>query len=194
MASPRRRLHFICHPLMDTVLDIQRLCADLEQRDISRSVFLERCAKLVAAAISCSRAGVWLFQGEKPALRMHCLVMYDAVGRRMTNVPDEEGPPVSDYFLALEQTGYVIAADVRLHFATAGFFEQWLKVNDVRSLLAEAFSINGQLFGAFTCAQVGVPAEWSRSQLSTLRSIGSRASLALANSDRTATETQPGLL
>jgi GAF domain-containing protein len=165
---------------MDHVLAIQRLCADLEHGVVSRQVFLEQCARLVAATIGCSRAGIWLFQGEKPSLRMHCLVMYDATRERLTRVPDEEGQSVSDYFLALEQTGYVMAADVRAHFATAGFFEQWLKVNDVKSLLAAAFSFNGQLFGAFTCAQVNATREWNRAQLSTLRAMGSRASLALA--------------
>jgi GAF domain-containing protein len=177
---------------MDPVLAIQRLCADLEHRVVSRSAFLEQCARLVAATIGCSRAGIWLFQGEKPSLRMRCLVMYDASRGRFTRVPDEEGQSVSDYFLALEQTGYVMAADVRAHFATAGFFDQWLKVNDVRSLLAAAFSFNGQLFGTFTCAQVNAPREWNRAQLSTLRAIGSRASLALASSEPGAVDTHLG--
>jgi hypothetical protein len=179
---------------MDISMQVQRLCGDFENRMIRRPEFLEKCARLVAARVGCSRAGIWIFQGEKPSLRMHCLAMFDGVKEQMAQVPDEEGSSVSDYFLALEQTGHVIATDARVHFATAGFFDQWLDPNGVKSLLAAAFSVNGRLYGAFTCAQVGSQMEWSRAQLATLRQIGSRISLPLANADRIPTDTQPALL
>ena len=173
---------------------VQRVCADFEQREIDLTAFLDRCTRLVTSTVGCSRAGIWVFQGEPSALRLRCLAMYDATRDRMTHVPDEEGPSVADYFMALEQTGHVTATDARTHFATRGFFGQGLDVNNVKSLLAAAVSVNGRLYGAFTCTQVGSEQEWSRQQLASLRLIGSRVSLALANSDRSATETQPALL
>ena len=179
---------------MNLPAEVQRLCADFDHREIKRTVFLDQCARLVAATIGCSRAGVWVFEGERPALRLHCLAMYDALRDDMAQVPDEEGPPVSEYFLALEQTGHVLATDASAHFATAGFFGRWLANNNVKSLLAAAFSVNGRLYGAFTCTQVGSEMEWSRQQLASLRMIGSRVSLALANAERTPTDTQPALL
>lgn len=179
---------------MDLLVEVQRLCADFDHREIKRSEFLDRCTRLVASTIGCSHAGVWVFRGEESERILHCLAMYDATRDRMTQVPDEEGPPVAEYFLALEQTGHVIATDVQQHFATSGFFERFLKTNDVESLLAAAFSINGKLYGAFTCTQVGSAMEWSRQQLTALRTIGSRVSLALANAERSPTDTQPALL
>ena len=179
---------------MDLLTEVQRLCADFDHREIRRTEFLNRCTRLVASTIGCSRAGIWVFNGERPALSLRCLAMYDATRDRMTQVPDEEGPPVADYFLALEQTGHVMATDARAHFATAGFFERFLEANHVKSLLAAAFSVNGRLYGAFTCTQVGTEKEWSRADLASLRVIGSRVSLALANADRSATDTQPALL
>lgn len=179
---------------MELLAEVQRLCADFDHREIGRTEFLDRCTRLVASTIGCSRAGIWVFHGERPALRLQCLAMYDAIRDRMTQVPDEEGSPVADYFLALEQTGHVMATDARAHFATAGFFERFLEQNHVRSLLAAAFSVNGRLYGAFTCTQVGSEKEWSRPELASLRVIGSRVSLALANVERTATDTQPGFL
>lgn len=179
---------------MDLLTETQRLCADFDHREIKRTAFLDRCTRLVASTIGCSRAGVWVFQGERPALRMHCLAMYDAIRDRSTQVPDEEGPSVAEYFLALEQTGHVLATDARAHFATSGFFDKWLAGNNVKSLLAAAFSINGRLYGAFTCTQVGSEMEWTRQQLTALRTIGSRVSLALANAERAPTDTQPALL
>lgn len=179
---------------MDLLAEVQHLCADFEHREIRRLQFLDRCARLVASTIGCSRAGIWVFRGEHPALRLHCLAMYDAVRDRMTKVPDEQGASVADYFLALEQTGHVVATDARAHFATAAFFSERLDHNNVKSLLAAAFSFNGRLYGAFTCTQVGSQTEWSRQQLATLRAIGARVSLALANAERAPTETQPALL
>ena len=179
---------------MDLLAEVQRLCADFEHREIKRPEFLDRCVRLVASTIGCSRAGIWVFQDRAPARRLHCLAMYDATRDRMTLVPDEEGPSVSEYFLALEQTGHVIATDARKHFATSGFFEKWLQSNNVKSLLAAAFSVNGRLYGAFTCTQVGSEMEWSRQQLTALRTIGSRVSLALANAERVPSDTQPALL
>lgn len=174
--------------------EVQRLCADVDHDEIKREEFLDRCTRLVASTIGCSRAGIWLFQGERPALRLHCLALYDATRDCMTHVPDEEGPSVAEYFLALEHTGHVIANDARQHFATARFSERSLETNHVKSLLAAAFSVNGRLYGAFTCTQVGNQREWSRQDLASLRVIGSRVSLALANADRTPTDSQPALL
>lgn len=179
---------------MDMQTEVQRLCADFDHREIKRPEFLERCTRLVASTIGCSRAGIWVFQGERDARILHCLTMYDATRDRMAEVPDEAGPPVAEYFLALEQTGHVMAADAQAHFATSGFFDRFLKTNNVKSLLAAAFSINGRLYGAFTCTQVGGEMEWSRQQLTALRAIGSRVSLALANAERAPTDTQPALL
>lgn len=62
-------------------------------------------------------------------------------------------------------------------------------------MMAVSFSVNGRLFGAFTCTQMVYAMEWSRPQLNALRQIGSRVSLALATSDtRTALETRPAAL
>lgn len=179
---------------MELLAEVQRLCADFAHREINRREFLDRCVRLAASTIGCSRAGIWIFQGEQPALRLHCLAMYDAARDRMTQVPDEEGPSVAEYFLALEQTGHVLATDAQAHFATAGFFEKWMQSNNVKSLLAAAFSVNGRLYGAFTCTQVGTEMEWSRQQLTSLRTIGSRVSLALADAERAPSDTQPALL
>jgi len=179
---------------MTLLSEVQRLCADFDHHEIKRAAFLARCTRLVAATIGCSRAGVWVFEGERPALRLHCLAMYDAARDRIVQVPDEEGPSVADYFLALERTGHVIATDACAHFATAGFFATGLAGNNVKSLLAAAFSVNGRLYGTFTCTQVDREMEWSRQQLGALRMIGSRVSIALANADRTPTDTQPALL
>jgi len=173
--------------------DIQALCGQFDRREISYGEFIEECTRLIAAAIGCSRAGIWLFEEEGDDRDLRCLGIYDAVRNRMTMAPNETSRQVGAYFSALEQRGHVIAVDACSHPATAGFFsEGLLAANNVRSLMASAFSINGRLFGAFTCTQIERTMSWTPTQLMTLKRIGTRVSLALASATRTeATESMP---
>jgi GAF domain-containing protein len=174
---------------------IQRLCASLENGEVDKPAFLEQCTRLVAAGVGCSRAGVWVFRDTVRGRTLHCLALYDGSMNRMTRVDDEAGSNVLTYFRTLEHVGYVMAADAQTHFATSGFFGDRLQPNGVCSMMAAGFSVNGQLFGAFTCSQVGCRMEWSRSQLDVLRQIGHRASLAIASYEaRTALDTRPATL
>ncbi len=176
---------------MDLAFEIRRLCAQVEHREIAVPAFLASCARLISAAVTCSRAGIWVFEDAEAGRRLRCLAIYDSTNERLVRVPDETGDGVLAYFHALESTGYVMAHDARTHFATAEFFAEHLESNGVQSLLTVAFSVNGAIYGAFTCTQVGAKREWTRTQLIRLRLIGSKLSLALANATRSATDTQP---
>lgn len=176
-------------------VSIQRLCASLENGEINRAAFLEQCTRLVTTSVGCSRAGVWVFRDTARGRTLHCLALHDGVMDRMTRVEDEAGLHVLTYFQTLEHVGYLMAADAQTHFATSGFFGDRLQPNGVCSMMAAGFSVNGQLFGAFTCTQVGCRMEWTRSQLDVLRQIGHRASLAIASYEaRTALDTRPATL
>jgi GAF domain-containing protein len=171
--------------------DVQALCGRFDRREIAYGHFIEECARMIAAAIGCSRAGIWLFEDAAEGALLRCLGIYDRNKDRMTIVPDETSGQVGAYFEALEQTGHVLAAETYSHPATSGFFSEQLSVNGVRSLMASSFSINGRLFGAFTCTQVEWATNWTPLQLAKLKRIGSRISLALANATRTSQPTLP---
>ena len=175
---------------MAQYLDVQALCGQFDRREISTARFLEECARLLAAAIHCARVGIWLFEDVADGRALRCLSFYDGIQDRMTFVPDETSLQVGAYFEALEQVGHVLANDARTHPATAGFFSDKVSVNGVRSLLAASFSVNGRLFGAFTCTNTRIT-EWSPAQLATLKRMGARVSLALANASRTSQSTLP---
>lgn len=171
--------------------DLQALCAQFDRRDIDQGRFIEECARLIAAAIGCSRAGIWLFEDAAEGRLLRCLGIYDGSQDCMSVVPDETSRQVGGYFEALETSGHVLAADICSHPATAGFFSEQLGANGVRSLMASSFSINGRLFGAFTCTQVERATAWTPLQLAKLKRIGARVSLALANAKRTSQSTLP---
>ena len=176
---------------MENAPDIQALCGQFDRREIARGRFIEECARTIVAVIGCSRAGIWLFEDAAEGRMLRCLGIYDRSKDRMTIVPDETSRQVGAYFEALEKLGHVLADETCSHPATAGFFSDQLSVNGVRSLMASSFSINGRLFGAFTCTQVERATEWTPSQLAKLKRIGARISLALANATRTSQATLP---
>ena len=175
---------------MADYIGVQALCGQFDRREISAGRFLEHCTRLIAAVIGCARVGVWLFEDVADGRALRCLSLYDGIKNRMTLVPDETSLQVGADFEALEQVGHVLANDARTHPATAGFFDEKASVNGVRSLMASSFSVNGCLFGAFTCTNTQIT-EWSPAQLATLKRMGARVSLALANASRTSQSTLP---
>jgi GAF domain-containing protein len=175
---------------MDNYRRLLALCGDFDRRELSHARFMEECTRLIAGVIGCSRVGIWLFEDVTDGRVLRCLSFYDGAKDRMTRVPDETSVQVGAYFEALEQVGHVLANDARTHPATAGFFSDKVSVNGVRSLMAASFSVNGRLFGAFTCTQTTIT-EWSPTQLATLKRMGARVSLALADAARTSQATLP---
>jgi GAF domain-containing protein len=176
---------------MANAVEVQDLCGQFDRREICYAQFIEDCTRMIAAAIGCSRAGVWLFDDTFDGRQLRCLGVFDRNKNRMTLVPDENHRQVGPYFDALEEDGHVLAVDARTHPATAGLFSEQLSANGVRSLMAASCSINGRQFGAFTCSNVGETMNWSPTQLATLKRIGSRVSLALAGATRTSQPTLP---
>lgn len=164
--------------------EVDILCARLNCGDIPRQRFVEECAKLTSRQVDCSRAGLWVFIDSPQGRLLRCQGVHDRVNDTIVQVEDESEEKSGPYFLELERCGHVLANDARTHPATRSFFEDHLKSSGVQSLMAAAFSLNGRLFGAFTCTQVDAPVAWSQRQLAILTKIGSRATLALASSPR----------
>ena len=172
-------------------VEVQALCGQLDRREISHLQFVEKCARMIGGAIGCSRAGVWVFLDTDQGRVLRCLGIHDRVRDRMVLAPDETGAQVPEYFRALEEVGHIVASEARTHPATAGFFRTHPRPQAVYSLLAVSFSVNGELFGTFTCTQLGEVRHWTSAQLIMLKRIAARASLALAGATRTARETMP---
>lgn len=165
---------------MTSAATIDDICARLYSGAITRGAFIEGCVRLACQQVACSRVGLWVFMDSGQGRLLHCLGLYDRAADRMCRVRDETEAQAGPYFRELERAGHVVANDARHHRATRDFFDDHLRETGVQSLMAAAFSLNGKLFGAFTCTQVGEPMVWSPRQLGTLMKIGSRATLALA--------------
>ena len=168
----------------------------LKEGSIDGAEFYRRVARVVAEAMRCSRAGVWLFRDEDTGRAMTCMGMYDLVRGRNTVVPDVHSGQAIHFFDALSTVGHVVANDAPSHPATRLFFEQKLTLLNVTSLVAAAFAVNGRLYGAFSCTQIDEPRQWTQMEVLLLKRIGANASLVLSEADkwlRAKVETQ-GLL
>lgn len=179
---------------MADLTDLQRIAGRLESGDIDSAQFLELFTRFMAEHIGCSRAGVWIFVDTPAGRTLRCVAMYDAGADRMVGCTDLSNSTVGAYFDALEQEGVINAPDALTHPALRGFATTYLLPLDVRSVLEVCFSVNGQVFGVFSCEQVGEAVVWTQRQLQALRQIGSRASLSLMHSVSSNVDTAPGAL
>jgi len=162
---------------------LQTLLGLLREGSIDDIEFYRRVARIVAEAVKCSRAGVWLFRDESDGRAITCMGMYDRVRGRSTVVSDVNSAQAIPFYKTLATSGYVVANDALNHPTTRLFFEQKLTQLNVRSLVAAAFSVNGRLYGAFSCTQIDEPRRWTQMEVLLLKRLGANASLVLSEAD-----------
>ena len=179
---------------MPDAQEILELCGLLERGEIDSPLFFERFTRAMTALIGCSRAGVWMFVGAAADAVLRCIAMYDATQGRMVPVADIVNARDGLYFEALLRDDCMVAPHARSHAATIGFLDDYLLPLDIHSRLDVGFSVNGQLFGTFSCEQIGAPMVWTQRQLQLLRQIASRASLTLMHAATATVDTAPGAL
>jgi hypothetical protein len=179
---------------MSDATPILAICGLLERGEIDATQFFERFARLVAAQIGCSRCGVWIFIDTTRGRALRCAAMFDARFDGLVSANDRIVADAPAYFEVLLRDDCVVAPDARCNPATVGWLESYLLPLDIHSLFDLCFSVNGVLFGAIGCEQVGALAGWSQRQLHWLRQMGSRASLTLMRAAGIAMNTQPGPL
>jgi GAF domain-containing protein len=168
---------------------LHETCARLDRGEIDRTQFLESFTRELAALIGCSRAGVWMFIDTADGRALRCMAMYDRVRDHLVEATDMSTAYAQVYFDALERDGAVVAPDARNDPTTRVFVDTYLRPLDIHSILDVSFSVNGVMFGIFSCEQVGQPVKWTQRQLQWLRQIGSRASLTLLNAATAQAET-----
>lgn len=169
--------------------DLHDVCARLDRGEIDRTQFLESFTRELAALIGCSRAGVWMYIDTVDGRALRCMAMYDRTRDHLVEATDMSTAYAQVYFDALERDGAVVAPDARNDPTTRVFLDTYLLPLDIHSILDVSFSVNGVMFGIFSCEQVGGPVKWTQRQLQWLRQIGSRASLTLLNAATAQAET-----
>lgn len=173
---------------------LQLISGRLERGDIDSARYLEELTQFVASTIGCSRAAVRLFVDTPSGRVLRTVAMYDATLDRMVGAPDIFDVEVGPYFERLLQDGSVLVADAYGDPVTSGTLRDYVVEANVASLMDMSFSVNGVLFGTFSCEQSGTKADWTQRQLQSLRKVASRASLTLMHLVSVSVDTAPGAL
>jgi hypothetical protein len=174
--------------------DLQVISGRLERGEIDSAQFLDQLMRFVAAQIGCTRAGLRLFVDTEQGRTLRCVAMFDANLDRMVAAPDISHAPDSLYIEQLQRDGSVTVTCAPGDVLNNGPLGEYLAATQVASLMDMGFSVNGVLFGSFTCEQLGTPVDWSQRQLQSLRKIASRASLTLMHVLSSSLDTAPGAL
>jgi hypothetical protein len=174
--------------------DLQDISGRLERAEIDSSQYLEQLMRFVATQIGCSRAGLRVFVDTADGRALRCVAMYDSSLDRMVSAVDIAQSDQSPYREQLQRDGSVMVSHTASDPVTAGPLREYLASAKVVSLMDMSFSVNGVLFGTFSCEQLGEPVDWTQRQLQSLRKIASRASLTLMHVVTAAVDTAPGAL
>ena len=173
---------------------LQTISGRLERGEIDSARYLEELMRFVAAQIGCSRAGLRVLVNTGKGRVLRCVAMYDAVLDRMVGAVDILHPDGGPYLERLQRDGSVTIGQAATDPVTAGALGEYLEASKIVSLMDMSFSVNGVLFGTFSCEQLGTPVEWTQRQLQALRKTASRASLTLMHVVNVNVDTAPGAL
>jgi hypothetical protein len=174
--------------------ELQVISGRLERGEIDSAQFLEQFTRFLATQIGCSRAGVRVFVDTSEGRALRGVAMFDAVQGRMVTAIDMLGAGSGPYFEQLLRDGFVSVPEAQANPIMAVFMQGYLLPSNVVSMMDMCFAVNGELFGTFSCEQLGEKIEWSQRQLQSLRKIAARASLTLMHVVSATVDTAPGAL
>jgi len=179
---------------MSDRLDLQEISGRLERGEIDSAQYLDQLMRFVAVQIGCPRAGLRLFVDTEQGRTSRCVAMFDASLDRIVSAADILHAADSTYFEQLQRDGSVTVTRASGDPVDSGALGEYLAAGDVVALMDMGFSVNGALFGTFSCEQLGTPVDWTQRQLQALRKIASRATLALMHLLSMSVDTAPGAL
>jgi hypothetical protein len=179
---------------MSDLPDLQVISGRLERGEIDGTRYVEQLMRFVADRIGCSRTVLRLFVDTDDGCVLRSAGMFDARLDQMVGSPDLLHGPGSPYLERLQRDGSVCVANARLDPVASGALSDYVRADAIESFMDMSFSVNGVLFGTFSCEQIGAPIDWGQRQLQALRKIASRASLTLMYLVNASVDTAPGAL
>lgn len=152
---------------MSVRMSLQSHLDDLRQRKLDRPQFLALVTELLAEALACSRVSIWCMPPTRD--RLVCEDLYLAEARQHQQggaLPRSQFP---GYFWCLEESRAIVAPEAWTHPGTSCLKDDYLKPQDVRSLLDSTILRKGTVAGLVRCEQTGRPRTWPPSDLLTIR-------------------------
>jgi signal transduction histidine kinase len=123
-----------------------------------RPVFQES-TRVAAKTLGVERVSIWLFIGDKSAIR--CFELYETKRDEHSEGAVLRREDYPDYFEALEHRRVIAADDARTHEVTRGFCASYLEPLDIRSMLDAPIFREGEVIGVVCHEAVGHKRHWT---------------------------------
>jgi len=149
---------------------------------------LTRILRAASATLGIERAGVWLLDADRGALRTECIFDRGGILDEPIRVLAAADHP--DYFQALNRERVVAAEDVSRDPRTLALVDGYFAPNAIRSTLDTAMFSHGTMIGVVCLEHRGSARTWTMEERDFAASIADVVSLALEESKRAALEEQ----
>lgn len=168
--------------------DLSEVIADLAQLPASGSL-RSRFANITERAsrtLHVSRANVWLVTDENS---MTCMDMFELASEQHTCGATLDRAAFPAYFSALQDERVIIAHDAATDPRTAEFYAEYLKPNDIKSMLDAPIWQDGELAGVICLEHQHVARRWTQEEASFVATLADLLTIALISDRRSTAET-----
>ena len=160
--------------------EIEDLCARLHLDQISRGQFVEQCIRIASLNVGTTWAALLIFGVDDADKSLRCIAKYDRRLDAMDAGAGRRHACAGPFIDALTTSGHVLTNEPGSCPSTRDLCHSSPFEAGIHSLIATPLSINGRLFGAFTCTHDDPAVRHSVQHLFLLRRISVRATLAMA--------------
>ena len=149
---------------------------------------LREITRVAAETLDCERASVWLYTGDRSAIR--CAALYEQSSRSHSRGQELAAESHPSYFRALESERTIAAHDARADPRTREFLDDYLVPLEITAMLDAPIRGDGRMIGVVCHEHVGSPRRWTVDEQSFAGSIADAVSLALEASEKKRAEAE----
>ncbi|HYG20394.1 MAG TPA: GAF domain-containing protein, partial [Ohtaekwangia sp.] len=131
------------------------------------SAALERITTTVAQQLELSRCSIWMLNATRNS--MTCEKLYLSRNRSFESGSVMQAKDYSGYFEAITREDVIAAKDAWTHPALKEFADDYLKPNDIRSVLNVPFFNEGRLTGIISCEHLHEQKDWTEEDIEFLK-------------------------
>jgi len=152
---------------------------ELFQRDLSSA--LKVITRTAAGALDVERASVWLFNGDRTAIR--CADLYELSSETHSSGAELARTDFPRYFEALERERQLTADDARANPTTSDLNTSYLEPQGIGAMLDAPVRCGGELVGVVCHEHVGEARHWAVDEQSFAASVADLVSLVIEENE-----------
>jgi PAS domain S-box-containing protein len=141
------------------------------------SAALERITTTVAQQLELSRCGIWTLNATRNSIT--CEKLYQHQNRSFESGSIMHAKDYPGYFEAITREDVIAAKDAWTHPAMKEFADDYLKANDIRSVLNVPFFNEGRLTGIISCEHQHEQKDWTEEDIEFLKTCADLVTVTL---------------